>query len=79
MFLGISCFAVTDSAPQKRYCRVQTFFKHVVEGGNCRYLDEVMIGIKSLEPLTIYCASLEAFCRGADGKMVEVPVDQEPS
>ncbi|MBI4406095.1 MAG: hypothetical protein HY537_18190 [Deltaproteobacteria bacterium] len=53
-------------------CNVRVMFKHNVQGGICPYLDEVMIGVVSLEPLTVRCGRLEAYCpRAASSSTAE--------
>lgn len=43
-------------------CDVRTYLAHDVPGSRCNYWDEVMVGIKSVDPLTIRCARLEVTC-----------------
>ena len=51
------------------YCDVRLWAAHDVSGGRCRFMDEVMVGIKSVSPLIIRCSRLEVRCnRTADDK-----------
>ena len=45
-----------------RSCNVTTYFTQNITGGQCRWYDEVMVGIKSVEPLIIRCARLQVSC-----------------
>ena len=56
---------IQDLKMDDRQCTVRTSFAHTVMTGKCSYWDEVMVGIASLEPLTIRCARLEVTCREA--------------
>ena len=43
-------------------CSVRTYFGYNTTRPKCRWWDEVMIGITSVDPLTIRCARLEVTC-----------------
>ena len=67
-FVGVLSFASpqdSDRIPfSERFpgCDVRLWSAADVTGGRCRFLDEVMVGIRSLDPLVIRCARLEVRC-----------------
>lgn len=44
------------------FCNAYTRTPYEVEGDRCRYRDEVMVGIASVQPLKIRCARLYVSC-----------------
>ena len=43
-------------------CTVRVWLAHDVQGGRCYFSDEVMVGIKSLDPLVVRCGRVEVQC-----------------
>lgn len=62
--LGAISFAsdpVTE--PNRSDCTVTTQFVHDVYGTFCRWRNEVMVGIRSMDPFIIRCAELQIRCQ----------------
>jgi len=68
----------TRVTPEKEraFCNVSVMGGSNVTGGRCRFFDEVMTGIVSLDPLTIRCSTVRVTCN-RDGKPVEVSMQNE--
>lgn len=45
-----------------RSCNATTYLIQNVVGGQCRWSDQIMVGITSLDPLVIRCARLQVSC-----------------
>lgn len=43
-------------------CRATTKFATTVGGGRCRFRDEVVIGVVSVDPIIVRCARLDVQC-----------------
>lgn len=57
-----------NESDQRQICIVQTIGAKPVSGSRCHYQDEVMVGVRSLEPLTILCAKLQVMCNRQEEK-----------
>ena len=65
------------SAPKDRaFCNVSMMGGFTTTGGRCRFFDEVMTGIVSLDPLTIRCSRVNVTCN-RDGKAFETVVETD--
>lgn len=54
---------VTSKAPSRvGNCQVRIWSAHDVTGGRCTFFDEVMVGIRTVDPLVIRCGRLEVTC-----------------
>lgn len=62
LMLSTLAFAGDKIEVDRQNCNVSTYFAQNVAGGQCRYLDQIMVGIKSVNPLIIRCATLEVKC-----------------
>jgi len=44
-------------------CDVRTYFAYTTTRDRCTWRDDVMVGVASVDPLTIRCARLEVTCQ----------------
>ena len=44
------------------FCNARTWGAHVVNDARCKYWDEVLVGIKSVDPMAVICARLDVSC-----------------
>ncbi len=59
----LSAISFADSIQvDGRYCNVNTYFVQNVSSGQCPYFDQVMVGVRSVNPLVIRCARLIVSC-----------------
>lgn len=59
----------SDTEPRQFInCQTQISFSHVEYSPRCMYMDEVMTGIYSGNPLQIYCGRVQVNCFGRDVK-----------
>ena len=49
-------------------CRPHIWGVHTSSSGRCLYNDEVMVGIKSVNPVQILCARLDIQCTSIDSE-----------
>jgi hypothetical protein len=69
--LGTFAFAVPKESERVAFserfpgCDVRLWNAMDVAGGRCRFLDEVMVGIRTIDPLIIRCARLDVRCNRA--------------
>lgn len=67
-----------STSKDRAFCQVNLMGGFNVTGGRCRFFDEAMTGIVSLDPLTIRCSRINVSCN-RDGKAIETVVQTSES
>lgn len=77
LFLGVSSLVMAQEMTEVQVgdktiqCYPRWFGNTVTLGGRCRFQDEVMVGIRSVNPLQVECSRLTIVC---NDKQTESPV-----
>lgn len=61
-FVPVLNAAQSQSERQSLYCNTWLMGAHVVQGNRCRFSDEAMVGIESVDPMRIRCARISVRC-----------------